>query len=127
MVTRRRLRTALTAIGLYIGAALLIGYFGINAYTGAHGLKAKQDLAQQMDELSKELARLRLERATWQQRVSLLRADRRDPDMLDERARAMLDYAHPGDLVLMLKSRCGAPPPAVATLQAEFVFPSSDI
>ncbi len=33
MVTRRRLRTALTAIGLYIGAALLIGYFGINAYT----------------------------------------------------------------------------------------------
>jgi len=105
MVTRKRLRTALTATGLYIGAAVLIGYFGINAYTGAHGLKAKQDLGQQMDELSKELARLKLERASWQQRVSLLRADRLDPDMLDERARAMLDYAHPGDLVLMLKSR----------------------
>jgi cell division protein FtsB len=105
MVTRRRLRTALTAIGLYIGAALLIGYFGVNAYTGAHGLKAKQDLAQQMDELSKELARLKLERASWQHRVSLLRADRLDPDMLDERARAMLDYVHANDLVLMRKPR----------------------
>jgi cell division protein FtsB len=105
MVTRNRLRAALTAIGLYIGAALLIGYFGVNAYTGAHGLKAKQDLSQQMDELSKELARLKLERASWEHRVSLLRADRLDPDMLDERARAMLDYVHANDLVLMRKPR----------------------
>jgi cell division protein FtsB len=105
MVTRKRLRAALTAISLYICAALLIGYFGINAYTGAHGLKAKQDLAQQMDELTKELAGLKLDRTTWQHRVSLLRADRIDPDMLDERARAMLDYAHPNELVLMRKPR----------------------
>ena len=105
MVTRTRLRAAITAIGLYVTAALLIGYFGIHAYTGAHGLKAKQDLAQQMDELSKELARLKLERASWEHRVSLLRSDRIDPDMLDERARAMLDYAHPNDLVLMRKPR----------------------
>jgi cell division protein FtsB len=105
MVTRTRLRATLAAIGLYIAAALLIGYFGVNAYTGAHGLKAKQDLAQQMDELSKELATLKLERARWEHRVSLLRADRLDPDMLDERARAMLDYVHPNDLVLMRKPR----------------------
>jgi cell division protein FtsB len=105
MVTRTRLRAAITAIGLYVTAALLIGYFGIHAYTGAHGLKAKQDLAQQMDELSKELARLKVERASWEHRVSLLRSDRIDPDMLDERARAMLDYAHPNDLVLMRKPR----------------------
>jgi hypothetical protein len=26
-----------------------------------------------------------------------------DPDMLDERARALLDYAHPNDLTLMLR------------------------
>jgi|SRR5262245_7998799 cell division protein FtsB len=105
MVIRKRLRSAITAIGLYIAAALLIGYFGVNAYTGAHGLKAKQDLALQTDELSKELAQLKLERKSWELRVSLLRADRLDPDMLDERARAMLDYAHPNDLILMRKLR----------------------
>ena len=52
MVIRSRLRAVLTALGLYTGAALLIGYFGINAYTGAHGLKAKKDLVVQMRELS---------------------------------------------------------------------------
>ena len=101
MVTRKRLRSALTAIGLYIAAALLIGYFGVNAYTGAHGLKAKQDLTQQIEELSKELAQLKLERASWQQRVSLLRADRLDPDMLDERARATLNLVGPHEIVIL--------------------------
>ena len=105
MVSRTRLKAVLTGLALYAMAAAMIGYFGINAYTGAHGLKAKQDLSQQMDELSKELAKLKLERASWGHRVSLLRADRLDPDMLDERARAMLDYVHPNDVVLMRKAR----------------------
>ena len=103
MVVRRRLRTVLTALGLYVSAALLIGYFGVNAYTGAHGLKANQDLAQQMSELSAELGRLKLNRAQWEHRVSLLRSDALDPDLLDERVRAKLDYAHPHDVVMILK------------------------
>jgi cell division protein FtsB len=105
MVTRTRVRTVLTAIGLYIGAALLIGYFGINAYTGAHGLKAKQDLVQQIGELTAELDRLKRERANWQHRVTLLRADGLDRDLLDERARAMLDYIDPREITLILKPK----------------------
>ena len=103
MVSRRRLRSALTAFGLYILAALLIGYFGVNAYTGNRGLKAQHDLEMQIGELTGEIARLKAERAQWQRRVSLLRSDNLDPDMLDERARAMLNYVHPRDLVLSLK------------------------
>jgi len=103
MVTRTGFRTVLTAVGLYLGAALLIGYFGVNAYTGAHGLKAKQDLVLQIGELGAELERLKLERADWQHRVALLRAGSVDPDMLDERARIMLDYMHPRELTMMLK------------------------
>ena len=38
-----------------------------------------------------ELAELKAERAEWERRVSLLRSDRIDPDMLDERARALLE------------------------------------
>jgi cell division protein FtsB len=93
----------MTALGLYTVAALIIGYFGLSAYTGAHGLKAKQDLAQQQATLTGEIERVREERKRWEHRVSLLRADRLDPDLLDERARAMLNYAHPRDLVFSLK------------------------
>lgn len=77
---------------------MLIAYFGVHAYGGAHGLKAKQDLAQQLTELRRELSELREERQRWEHRVSLLSADSLDPDLLDERARAKLDYLHPRDL-----------------------------
>lgn len=103
MIVRKRLRSVLAALGLYAAAALLIGYFGVNAYTGARGLKANQDLAQQMSELTGELAELKRERARWEHRVSLLRSDAIDPDLLDERARAMLDYADPHDVVMIRK------------------------
>src|SRR3984885_2135509 len=103
MVTRRRLRSILPALGLYVMAALLIGYFGVNAFSGNRGLKAKQDIDQQMAALSGELGRLKLERAQWQRRVALLKADNLDADMLNERARALLDYADPHELILMLQ------------------------
>ncbi len=101
MVTRKRLRSILTALGLYVMAALLIGYFGVNAFSGNHGLKAKQDIDQQIASLSTELGRLQIERAQWERRVALLKSNGLDPDMLDERARALLDYVHPNDLTLM--------------------------
>jgi cell division protein FtsB len=104
MVTRKW-RPILTALGLYVIAALLIGYFGVNAYTGNHGLKAKKDLDQQIGELTEELDRLQVERARWERRVVLLKSDSIDPDMLDERARALLQYAHPNDLTILLKPR----------------------
>jgi len=103
MVTRRKLRMFLSTLGLYVGCALVIGYFGVNAYTGNHGLRAQQDLDQQFAMLNDELGRLKQERSEWQRRVNLLRSNSIDPDMLDERARAMLNYMDPRDLTLMLK------------------------
>jgi cell division protein FtsB len=101
MVTRIRLRSILTALGLYVMAALLIGYFGVNAFSGNHGLKAKQDIDRQIASLSTELAGLEVQRAQWERRIALLKSGGLDPDMLDERARALLDYVHPNDLTLM--------------------------
>jgi cell division protein FtsB len=103
MVTRKRLRSILSALGLYVLAGLLIGYFGVNAYNGNHGLKARQDIDRQTATLSAELADLQAERKQWERRVALLRSDNIDPDMLDERGRALLDYVDPGDLVMMIK------------------------
>jgi cell division protein FtsB len=103
MVTRRRLRTVLTTLGLYVGCALVITYFTVNAYTGNHGLRAQQDLDQQFASLSHELALLKQQRFEWQHRVKLLKSESIDPDMLDERARLVLNYLDPHDLTLMLK------------------------
>jgi cell division protein FtsB len=101
MVSRSRLKSFLTGLALYTMAAAMVGYFGVNAYTGRYGLNAQQELDQEIVALTTELARLKLERAESEHRVSLLRSDRVDPDMLDERARYQLDYANPHDLVRM--------------------------
>src|ERR1700752_1932333 len=103
MVSRNRLKSFLTGLALYTMAAAMIGYFGVNAYTGRFGLNARQELDQEIIALTAELARLKRERAESEQRVSLLRSDRVDPDMLDERARFQLDYANPRDLIRVNK------------------------
>jgi cell division protein FtsB len=114
MVTRHRLRSFLHALALYVIATLLIGYFAVNAYTGEHGLIAKQDLDQEIGQLTRQLEAVKAERAIWERRVSLLKSDNIDPDLLDERARALLDYAAPHDLVLMLRSEVATRKPEVA-------------
>jgi cell division protein FtsB len=104
MVTRARLKSFLTGLTLYTMAAAFVGYFGVNAYTGKYGLNAQQELDQEIIALTSELARLKKERADSEHRVSLLRSDHIDPDMLDERARFQLDYVNPHDLVRMNNS-----------------------
>jgi cell division protein FtsB len=101
MVSRSRLKSLLTGLALYTMAAAMVGYFGVNAYTGKYGLNARQELDQDIIALTSELARLKRERAEGEQRVSLLRSDRVDPDLRAARARYQLDYANPRDLVRM--------------------------
>ncbi|HEY1474628.1 MAG TPA: septum formation initiator family protein [Pseudolabrys sp.] len=105
MVSHRRRRAILTALGLYTFAALFVGYFAVNAFTGNHGLRAQADLDQQLASMQDELRNLKAERATWERRVALLRSDRIDPDVLDERARRLLGLADPRDLTLLIPPR----------------------
>ena len=56
-----------------------------------------------MSELTAELDRLKAEKGQWERKVALLRSDNIDPDMLDERARTLLNLAHPNEVVMMLR------------------------
>ena len=105
MVIRPRIRSFLTSLSLYVLAAAFIGYFGINAYTGNHGIRAKQTLDQRIADLTQELDATRAERERWEHRVSLLRSDRIDPDLLEERARQLLEFADPRDVTTLIKHR----------------------
>jgi len=105
MVTRPRLRSFFTGLGLYLLAAALISYFGLNAYKGDHGLRAREQMDKQIVALSGELAQATVERDMLERRIRLLKSDSIDPDMLEERARDLLDFADPHDLILMQSRR----------------------
>ncbi len=78
----------------------LVGYFGWNATKGDHGLVAYAQRQQLLKQAEDDLALAQAERADWQQRVAALQADHLDADMLDERARAMLNLSDPGDIIV---------------------------
>jgi cell division protein FtsB len=94
---RREARSA--AIPLVCFA--LAAYFAYHLVEGERGVLAWTRLMQQIHEAKAETARVHTERLELEHRVSLLRADNLDPDMLDEQARARLNLVAPGEVVVL--------------------------
>ena len=79
----------------------LAGYFVFHAIQGDHGLRARVTLKQKLSLLDKEYAQLQSERKKLEHYISLMHANKLDPDMLDEQARKLLNMAHPKDVMIM--------------------------
>jgi cell division protein FtsB len=94
---RREARSA--AIPLVCFA--LAVYFAYHLVEGDRGVLAWTRLMQQIREAQAESGRVHAERLQLEHRVSLLRPDNLDPDMLDEQARARLNLVAPGDVVIL--------------------------
>lgn len=78
-------------------------YFGYSLEYGDHGLRARHDLQARKEALQGELAGLTAVHNRLSRDVALLRPDSLDPDMLDERARAILNLARPDEIVMLKK------------------------
>ncbi|ASP36662.1 septum formation initiator [Labrenzia sp. VG12] len=82
-------------------AIAALGYFGFHAMSGELGMVGRAMIERQVSELEAELATLTAEREELVARVSLLRPESLDPDMLDERARLNLNLVHTNELVVL--------------------------
>jgi cell division protein FtsB len=102
MFLRRRIRNVFLALGFYALAGAAVGYFAYHAHHGERGLHAKAGYKIKITQLEQELRGVRTEKADWERRVALLRADNLDRDLLDERARTLLNSAHKNDVVIIL-------------------------
>ncbi len=95
-VRRRARHVAAPVLG-----AIALFYFGYHAIQGEHGVIAWFELSQQMEQARAELAVATAERAFLEHRVALLRPESLDRDLLDERARHMLNLARPDEFVVL--------------------------
>jgi len=91
--------------------ACLVAYFGYHAVQGDHGLIARNNLAVQVEEARATLKGLERERTSMEERAALIDPQHVDLDMLDERARVMLNYANPDEVVLFYPSQQSEPAP----------------
>lgn len=94
---RRRLGAVVTPL---FGAAALF-YFGYHAFNGDRGLLTWWQLRQDIEAAEAERAAVAAQRRALEQRVALLKSNHLHPDMLDERARVMLNMIAPGEVVIL--------------------------
>lgn len=81
--------------------AALLGYFAWHGFEGPRGFAHQERLAARAAKLEQDLAKVSAARDKLERRVSLMRPESVDPDMLDELARQTLELVKPGDLVMM--------------------------
>lgn len=93
---RKIIRTIIPPI-LFLG---LTGYFAWNAVQGEHGMKSYQQQLKLLDKAKQARLDAVSEQQAWAKRVKGLRETGLDTDILDERARAMLNLTDSHDIVI---------------------------
>lgn len=93
-------RRAGDAIAPVLGVCV-VGYFAYHSIVGDRGLAAWIHLDEQIRTASAQLADLRAEREVLERRVTLLGPLSFDRDLLDERARQVLNFAHRDEVVVL--------------------------
>jgi len=83
-------------------AACMVAYFAYHALHGDRGFYAWLMLRQEKAQVLATAEATAAERARLEQRVSLLRREHLDPDLLEERAQALLNYGAANDYAIFL-------------------------
>lgn len=100
IVLRAVARRSRFLLGPILGTALT-GYFAYHLVEGDRGLNAWLRLNREIRSATANLDAVRAQRAALDLKVSELRPDHVDPDLLDERVRATLNLVSPDDIVIM--------------------------
>jgi cell division protein FtsB len=99
-VLREMKRQAHFVLGPVIGIALT-GYFLYNLIEREHGLIRWLSLTREIRAENANLEAVRGQRQALDLRVSNLKPDHVDPDLLDEQVRATLNLVTPDEIVIM--------------------------
>ncbi|MGH7042107.1 MAG: FtsB family cell division protein [Acetobacteraceae bacterium] len=93
---KRRARAAIAPVFFFA----LAGYFGWTAARGDHGLVAYAQREALLAQAQADLTKMQAREAGWERKVAALGADHLDPDLLNERAREMLNLSNPHDILV---------------------------
>jgi cell division protein FtsB len=100
MTTLREIRRrAVNVVGPFLGLTAVV-YFSYHTLQGDRGLFAWWRVKQEVLQAEQDLSYLRAEYARLDHRVGQLRTDRLDPDMLEERARIMLNMGRDDEVIV---------------------------
>jgi cell division protein FtsB len=100
MITRQRKQSPLRRLWMPLLTAGFLGYFGFHAFSGSFGILAMDRLKIDGDRLKAQLDQLKDEHEALERRVSYMRPDSLDADMVDVEARQELNVMRPDELLI---------------------------
>ena len=102
MSLTREITRRLPGFSAQLLLACLVVYFAYHAVEGDRGINAWWVLRQKITLADATFTALHSQRTGLEERVTHLRPDSLDPDMLEERARVLLNFGYPSETVIML-------------------------
>lgn len=84
-----------------IVGALFVCYFLVHSFQGDRGVLAWMHLQKQVTVAEQTVDETRSVRTAYERRISLLRSEQLDADMLDERARIMAGLVRPDEFIVI--------------------------
>ena len=90
-----------------IVGTLFVCYFLVHAFHGDRGIIAWMHLHKQVVAAEQTFSSTRRVRGDFQRRISLLKSEHLDADMLDERARVMVGLVRPDEIIVTSRSGRG--------------------
>jgi len=102
MLTRLKRPSILKQLGATIVLVSFQAYLGYSAISGQYGIESRHEMHGQIIEMKADSARLQAEIDAFTHRIALFDSEKLDPDILTERALALLSMASEKDRVVML-------------------------
>jgi cell division protein FtsB len=96
---------------LALTAALLgvQGYLAYSAISGQFGIENRAQIIADIEVLDDKSSAIQAEIDAYKHRVQLMNPKHLDPDLITERARALLNMAHADDILVMVHPDSGKP------------------
>ena len=103
MVVLREIKRRARQIVLPVLGTCVVVYFIYHTIQGDRGLRAYVNLRKEVEVATSTLSVLNAERVILERHVRLLHPNSLDRDMLEERARAILNAVHNDDVVILIQ------------------------
>jgi len=111
MVVIDEIRRRAGQVAAPVMGALVIAYFAYHTVQGDRGLFTYIAMSQELARTRATLDTLQEQRRRLALRVASLRTDGLDRDLLEERARLLLDLVNPDEYIVLLPERAPDPAP----------------
>ncbi|MEN9755215.1 MAG: hypothetical protein RLZ07_1597 [Pseudomonadota bacterium] len=102
MVVKRRFRGIFLPLVLYVASGAAAFFFVNEARTGSRGIDTRNALLAEISRLTRDRDHLQSERISIEHRNAMLLSASLDPDLLEERARLILNRGRSTDVVIAL-------------------------